>query len=179
MRHWDSPAAMYNETLTGKTFCSSNETFKQSSSNSLYVKVHPDTDSALFSWVQPDTDSALFSWVKTTELYTLLALTQNPVCGDPSGKAFQSRPHNTIQYIHNETLRQSSSNSLDVKVQPDTDSALFSSVITTELFTLVVQSVSDSALFSWVITTELFTLAVTQNPVCRDPCCLIIPIQTT
>eukprot|EP00956_Cyclotella_meneghiniana_P011973 scaffold16889_cov63-Cyclotella_meneghiniana.AAC.5 len=41
-------------------------------------------------------------------------------------RAFQSRPHNTIQYIHNETLGQSSSNGLDVKVRPVTDSALFS-----------------------------------------------------
>ena len=30
--------------------------------------------------------------------------------------AFQSKLHNIIQYIHNETLRQASSNALDVKV---------------------------------------------------------------
>ena len=43
-----------------------------------------------------------------------------------AGKAFQSRPHNIIQYILNETLGQSSSNGLDVQVHPATDLAFIS-----------------------------------------------------
>eukprot|EP00956_Cyclotella_meneghiniana_P016925 scaffold27199_cov61-Cyclotella_meneghiniana.AAC.2 len=62
---------------------------------------------------------------QTTELFTLPALKIQSM-DKLSGKEFQSRPHNIIQYIHNETLGQSSSNGLDLKVLPVTDSALFS-----------------------------------------------------
>eukprot|EP00956_Cyclotella_meneghiniana_P042044 scaffold248338_cov94-Cyclotella_meneghiniana.AAC.1 len=40
-----------------------------------------------------------------------------------AGKAFQSHLHDIIQYIHNETLGQSSSNGLDVMVHTVTDLA--------------------------------------------------------
>eukprot|EP00956_Cyclotella_meneghiniana_P022480 scaffold42660_cov46-Cyclotella_meneghiniana.AAC.1 len=139
MRHWDSPAAMLGQstelftlhtlriqpvaTLAARAFqfrphniiqYIHNETLGQSSSNGLDLKVCPITD------------SALLSVGATTELFTLLVLQISPWTVDTlSGKAFQSRPHNIIQYIHNETLGQSSSNGLDVKVCPVTDSALF------------------------------------------------------
>ena len=51
----------------------------------------------------------------TSELFTLSALKIQSV-ETIAGKAFQSRPHNIIQHIHNETLGQSSSYGLDVKL---------------------------------------------------------------
>eukprot|EP00956_Cyclotella_meneghiniana_P003498 scaffold4280_cov57-Cyclotella_meneghiniana.AAC.2 len=51
----------------------------------------------------------------TTETFTLRTLKIQPV-ETLADKAFQSRPHQIIQYILNETLGQSSSNGLDVHV---------------------------------------------------------------
>ena len=48
-------------------------------------------------------------------LFTLSELKTQPV-ETLAGKAFQSKLHNIIQYIHNETLGQSSSNGLVVMV---------------------------------------------------------------
>eukprot|EP00956_Cyclotella_meneghiniana_P030734 scaffold78299_cov63-Cyclotella_meneghiniana.AAC.1 len=63
----------------------------------------------------------------TTELFTLPAFKiQSVEMETLAGKAFQSRPHNIIQYIHNETLGQSSSYGLDEKLPTDTDSASYS-----------------------------------------------------
>eukprot|EP00956_Cyclotella_meneghiniana_P016924 scaffold27199_cov61-Cyclotella_meneghiniana.AAC.1 len=95
------------DTLAGKEFQSRphniiqyihNETLGQSNSNGLDVKL----------------------W-QTTELFTLHTLKIQPVA-TLAGRAFQSRPHNIIPYIHNETLGQSSSNGLDLKVCPVSDS---------------------------------------------------------
>eukprot|EP00956_Cyclotella_meneghiniana_P025646 scaffold53882_cov39-Cyclotella_meneghiniana.AAC.2 len=53
--------------------------------------------------------------------------TKNSTRGDLAGKAFQSRPHNIIQHIHNETLGQSSSYGLDENLHMDTNSASYNS----------------------------------------------------
>eukprot|EP00956_Cyclotella_meneghiniana_P037622 scaffold141766_cov122-Cyclotella_meneghiniana.AAC.1 len=60
----------------------------------------------------------------TSELFTLSALKIQSV-ETIGGKAFQSRPDNTIQHIYNETLGQSSSYGLDEKLRTDTDSASY------------------------------------------------------
>eukprot|EP00956_Cyclotella_meneghiniana_P016819 scaffold26884_cov39-Cyclotella_meneghiniana.AAC.1 len=163
MRHWDSPAAMVwmkssiwtltqlrtvgdttelfthsalkiepVETLAGKAFQSRphniiqhihNETLGQSSSYGLDKKL------------PKDTDLDFFSIRATTELFTLPSLKIQPV-KTLAGKAFQSRPHNIIQHIHNETLGQSSSYGLDEKPPTETELDFFSIRATTELFTL-------------------------------------------
>eukprot|EP00956_Cyclotella_meneghiniana_P039821 scaffold180433_cov46-Cyclotella_meneghiniana.AAC.1 len=51
----------------------------------------------------------------TAELFTLPVLKIQPV-ETLAGKALQSRSHNIIQHIHNETLGQSSSYGLDEKL---------------------------------------------------------------
>eukprot|EP00956_Cyclotella_meneghiniana_P007580 scaffold10213_cov100-Cyclotella_meneghiniana.AAC.1 len=82
-------------------------------------------------------DSPAAMYIKaTTELFTLLALKIQPV-ETLAGNAFQSRPHNISEYIHNETLGQSSSNGLDEKVLTVTDLAFFSTRATADLFTLL------------------------------------------
>eukprot|EP00956_Cyclotella_meneghiniana_P002229 scaffold2501_cov47-Cyclotella_meneghiniana.AAC.2 len=73
------------------------------------------------------------------------------------GQAFQSRPHNIIPYIHNETLGQSSSNGLDV----------------------VIRTVTDWALIGWGHKNQTFCPLVTLYPARGDPCWPSIPIQTT
>eukprot|EP00956_Cyclotella_meneghiniana_P009681 scaffold13388_cov51-Cyclotella_meneghiniana.AAC.1 len=101
-------------------------------------------------WVSP---AAMLG--QTTYLFTLPTLKIQSL-DTLAVKAFQSRPHNIIQYIHNETLGQSSSNGLDVKVCP----------------------VTKSSLFSWGNNRTLHPL-YTQNPACGHPCWQSIPIQTT
>ena len=55
-------------------------------------------------------------------LFPLIQLRTQPV-KTLAAKAFQSKLHNIIQYIHNETLEQSSSNGLDDMVHTVTDLA--------------------------------------------------------
>ena len=86
----------------------------------------------------------------TTELFTLLTLKIQSV-ETIADKAFQSRPHNIIQHIHNETLGQSSSYGLDEKLCTDNDLAFVQLGATTELFTLPalkiqsVETIADKA----------------------------------
>eukprot|EP00956_Cyclotella_meneghiniana_P010323 scaffold14260_cov33-Cyclotella_meneghiniana.AAC.1 len=74
-----------------------------------------------------------------------------------AGQALQSRPHNIIPYIHNETLGQSSSNGLDV----------------------VIRTVTDWALIGWGHKNQTFCPLGTHFPARGDPCWPSIPIQTT
>ena len=71
------------------------------------------------------------------------------------GKAFHSKLHNIIQYIHDETLGWSSSNGLDV----------------------MVQTVTDLALFTWGHKTAFYPPRA-QNSARGDHCWQSIPIQT-
>eukprot|EP00956_Cyclotella_meneghiniana_P020220 scaffold35385_cov50-Cyclotella_meneghiniana.AAC.1 len=72
----------------------------------------------------PQTMTQLRTVGTTTELFTLPALKIQSV-ETLAGKAFH-RPQNIIQYIHNETLGQSSSYGLDEKLPTDTGLALYS-----------------------------------------------------
>eukprot|EP00956_Cyclotella_meneghiniana_P014760 scaffold22240_cov46-Cyclotella_meneghiniana.AAC.1 len=77
---------------------------------------HWDSPAAMV-WMKSSTQTMTWphSVRATTELFTLPALKIKPV-ETLAGKAFQSRPHIIIQHIHNETLGQSSSYGLDVKL---------------------------------------------------------------
>ena len=90
----------------------------------------------------------------TRQLSPLLELKIQPV-ETLAGNAFQSKPHNIIQYIHNETLGWSSSNGMDV----------------------MVHTVTTLALFTWGHKTA-FSSQRGQNSARGDPCWQCIPIQT-
>eukprot|EP00956_Cyclotella_meneghiniana_P028360 scaffold65634_cov50-Cyclotella_meneghiniana.AAC.2 len=108
-----------------------------------------------FRMVHTVTDLRLFTaWGHTRQLFTLPELKNQPV-ETIAGKAFQSKLHNIIQYIHDETLGWSSSNGLDV----------------------MVQTVTDLALFTWGHKTAFYPPRA-QNSAHGDHCWQSIPIQT-
>ena len=111
---------------------------------------------AAMVWMKWSTQSLTWpcSLVATRQVSLLLELKIQPV-ETLAGNAFQSKHHNIIQYIHNETLGWSSSNGLDE----------------------MVHTVTTLALFTWGLKTS-FSSPWAQNSARGDPCWQCIPIQT-